>query len=70
MARVQLREAGRGELAQDDLEDRVLVADGDQRLGQRGGVRAQPDALAAGQDDCVHGSGSSHGLTVAGGQML
>ena len=54
MARVTRLKPDAGELAQHDLQDRVLVADRDQRLGQRRGVRPQPDALAAGENDCVH----------------
>ena len=42
------------QLTQDDLQDGAVVADGHQRLGNGGGVRPQPRALAAGQDDRVH----------------
>ena len=45
IASVTEREPVRRELVQDDLQDRVAVADRHQRLGQRRRVRPQPHAL-------------------------
>ena len=41
------------QLAQHDLEHRLLVPDWDQRLGEQRRVRPKSHALAAGQDDCL-----------------
>jgi hypothetical protein len=43
-----------GQLPHDDLEDRVLVPDRNQRFGQAGGVGPQSDAFTAGQDHRMH----------------
>ena len=50
IAKRDLLEALLGELQQHDLEDRVLVADRHEWLGDQRGVRPQPNALAAGND--------------------
>ena len=52
-AEVHVDDARVLELADDDLEDR-LVADRHQRLRQHRGVRREPRAAAAGQDDRLH----------------
>ena len=42
-------ETAAGQLTEDDLEDGMLVADGDERLRDDRGVGTEPDSLASGE---------------------
>jgi hypothetical protein len=69
-AEVRFRDARGSQLAHDQLENRPL-AGRDERLGQDRGVRTQPHAGAAGEDDRSHRAGTvadcgQHGSAALG----
>jgi hypothetical protein len=59
-----VREPHRGEVAQRDVQDRGLAVDGDQRLRERVGVRAQPAASSGGEYQADHRALLPRGFTV------